>query len=78
MVKRESEVDIMPSVELIEYEKVNYINRMKNYLNNLKNMEYDQAKEISLENLNKSGILGENGEFTEHYEYMQINVQKKR
>lgn len=78
MVKRESEVDIMPSVELIESEKVAYINEMKKYLQKLKNMEHSQAKKVSLENLMKSNIIGENGEFTEHYEYMQISVQKKR
>ena len=71
-------VNIMPSVELVECDKVAYINEMKEYLQKLKNMEHSQAKEISFENLKKSKIIGENGEFTEHYEYMQMNVQNKR
>lgn len=76
--KEDMEVNVMPSVELVECEKVAYINGMKEYLQKLKNMEHSQAKEISLENLKKSKIIGENGEFTEHYEYMQIKVQSKR
>ncbi len=63
----------MPSVELIECEKVAYINGMKEYLKQLKSMEQSQAKKISLE----SKIIGENGEFTEHYEYMRMSVQKR-
>lgn len=78
MDRRESEVEIMPSVELIECEKVAYINGMKDYLNKLKSMEHDQAKKISLENLKKSKIIGDNGEFTEHYGYTRLSVQKKR
>lgn len=77
MDRREREVDIMPSVELIECEKVAYINGMKDYLQKLKSMEHSQAKKISLENLKKSKIIDENGEFTEHYEYMRISVQKR-
>lgn len=77
MVKREGEVDIMRSVELIECEKIAYINGMKEYLQRLKSMEHSQAKKVSLENLKKSKIIGENGEFTEHYEYMRTGVQKK-
>lgn len=73
MVKRESEVDIMPSVKSIECEKLAYISEMKKYLKRLKSMENSQAKKISFENLKKSNIIGENGEFTEHYEYIQMN-----
>ncbi|MCI9297137.1 MAG: hypothetical protein HFI10_06790 [Lachnospiraceae bacterium] len=75
--KKDKEVNIMPSVELIECEKVAYINGMKEYLKQLKSMEQSQAKKISLENLKKSKIIGENGEFTEHYEYMRMSVQKR-
>ncbi len=75
---KDKEVYIMPSVELIECEKAAYINEMREYLKKLKNMDQSQAQKISLENLVKSKIIGENGEFTEHYEYMRANVQKKR
>lgn len=74
----DKEVHIMPSIELLEYEKLAYINGMKEYLQKLKNMEHSQAKKVSFENLKKSEIIGDNGEFTEHYEYMQINQPKKR
>ncbi len=67
----------MPSVELIECEKVAYINEMKEYLQKLKSMELSQAKEVSLENLKESKIIDENGEFTEHYGYMRISEQKR-
>lgn len=76
--EEDKEANVMPSVELIECEKVAYINGMKEYLQNLKNMEHSQAKEVSFENLKKSKIIGENGEFTEHYEYMRMSGQNKR
>lgn len=76
--EKDKEVNIMPSVELIECEKVAYINGMKEYLQRLKNMEHSQAKEVSFENLKKSKIIGENGEFTEHYEHIRVSVQNKR
>lgn len=68
----------MPSVELFEREKVAYINGMKEYLQKLKNMEHSQAKKVSFENLKRSQIIGENGEYTEQDENMRINVHKKR
>ncbi len=75
---KDKEVDIMPTIELLEHERVAYINGMEEYLQRLKNMEHSQAKKVSFENLKKSKIIGENGEFTEHYESMQINMSKKR
>ncbi|MCM1026430.1 MAG: hypothetical protein NC432_08325 [Roseburia sp.] len=77
MEKRESGVGVMPSVELVECEKIAYINGMKEYLQKLKSMEQSQAMKVSLDNLKKSKIIGDNGEFTEHYEYMKIGVQKR-
>lgn len=76
--EEDKEVNVMPSVELIECEKVAYINEMKEYLQKLKNMEHSQAREVSFENLKKSKIIGENGEFTDHYEHMRMSVQNKR
>lgn len=67
----------MPSVEVIEREKVAYIKEMEEYLRNLKEMSENEAKRISYENLVKSRIIKENGEFTEHYKYTKINMQKK-
>ena len=68
----------MPSVELIEYEKVAYINEMKDYLKKLKSMEHNQAKKVSFENLVESRIIEENGEFAEGYEFARVNARKKR
>lgn len=76
--KKDKEVKAMLSVEMIECEKVAYINEMKDYLQKLKNMEKTQAKKISFENLVKSRIIEENGEFAEGYEFARVNAQKKR
>lgn len=74
--KKDKVVNSMPSVKLIEHERVAYINEMKEYLNKLKKMEQNQARKISLENLKKSQIIGENGEFTERYKFSRREVIK--
>lgn len=74
--KKDKVVNNMPSVKLIEHERVAYINEMKEYLNKLKKMEQNQARKISLENLKKSQIIGENGEFTERYKFSRREVIK--
>lgn len=65
----DDEVTGMLPVELIECEKVAYINEMRNYLHILKNMPKPEAKRISHENLVKSKIITEDGCFTEQYEF---------
>ena len=77
MNKEESEVGIMPSVDLVEQERIAYINEMKEYLKTLKGMERGLAKKKSLENLKRSGIIDENGEFTEHYKHMRTSMKKR-
>lgn len=74
--KKDKVVNNMPSVKLIEHERVTYISEMEEYLNKLKKMEKNQARKISLENLKKSQIIGENGEFTEHYKFSRRKVIK--
>lgn len=64
---KEKGVDIMPSIELFERERVAYVNGMEEYLCRLKKMKKPEAKKISLESLVRSQILQENGEFTERY-----------
>lgn len=76
--KADKEVDVMPSIELIEYEEVSYIKEMKEYLKNLKGMSRAEAEKVSHDNLVKSRIIEENGEFTEQYQYARMNMQKKR
>ena len=74
----DEEVTSMSPVELIECEKVAYINEMRNYLHNLKNMPKTEAKKVSHENLVKSKIITEDGCFTEQYEFTRVNIQRKR
>ena len=50
-------------METIGYERVAYIEKMKTYLNNLKSMDKSVAAKISRENLIKSEIIMENGDF---------------
>ena len=63
----EKEAEIMPTIELIEYERIEYIKEMEDYLNNLKKMPKEEAIKKSRENLINSNIIQENGEFTEQY-----------
>ncbi len=71
---KDEEVTVMSPVELIEREKVAYINEMKDYLHNLKNMPKPEAKKISHANLVKSNIITEDGHFTERYEFTRISI----
>ena len=65
----DKEVTYMPTMDMIEYERVNYVKEMQDYLRNLKKLSKNEAKEKSFQNLVKSEIICENGEFTEHFEY---------
>ncbi len=75
---KDKEVSAMPSVDLIECEKIAYINGMKEYLQNLKSMSKTEAIKVSRENLVRSKIIEENGNFTERYEFTRLSIQKKR
>lgn len=66
----------MPSVELIESERVAYVKEMEDYLKKLKNMPDTLAKEKSRENLLNCNIIQENGDFTERYKFSRINAKK--
>lgn len=72
------EVNIMPAIEMIEYERVTYVKEMEDYLKNLKKMKKSEAKKKSFENLVQSNIISENGEFTEQYQYSKLALKKKR
>lgn len=75
---KDKEVNVMPAIELIEREKVAYVREMQEYLHALKKMSDEDAKKISQENLIKSRIIQDNGEFSEHYRFSKINSQSKR
>lgn len=66
----------MPSVELVESERVAYVKEMEDYLTNLKNMPDNLAQEKSRENLLNCNIIQENGDFTERYKFSRINAKK--
>ena len=54
---------------MLEYERVNCVKEMQDYLRNLKKLSKNEAKEKSFQNLVKSEIICENGEFTERFAY---------
>lgn len=74
---KDEEVNVMPPIELIEREKVTYVKEMQEYLYTLKKMSNEEAKRISHENLIKSQIIQDNGEFSERYRFSRINSQNK-
>lgn len=75
---KDEEVNVMPPIELIEREKVTYVKEMQEYLYTLKKMSNEDAKRISQENLIKSQIIQDNGEFSERYRFSRINSQNTR
>lgn len=67
----------MPSIELIERERVAYVQEMEDYLQRLKKMTKKEAKRVSYENLVRSEIITESGDFTERYEFTRMILQKR-
>ena len=75
---KDKEVKIMSPIEMIEAEKINYINEMKDYLNRLKGLTPKEARETSYNNLLNSGIIEKDGKFSERYKYSRKNEENKR
>lgn len=73
----DKEVDIMPTVELVEYKRVAYVKGMEDYLQKLKLMSYSEALRESKRNLKDSHIIQEDGEFTERYPYSRMCAGQK-
>ena len=67
----------MPTIELIECERVAYVKEMEDYLRNLKQMNKKEAKKVSYENLVRSEIITESGDFTERFEFTRRTLQKR-
>ncbi len=63
----DKEVNDMPTIELVEHERVSYVKELENYLRELKEMSNSEARVKARLNLIKSNIIREDGEFTEHY-----------
>lgn len=74
---KDKEVDVMPTIELIEHERVTYVKEMQDYLQNLKRMNKREAQKKSFNNLVQSEIIHTDGEFTERYKYTKQILQKK-
>lgn len=68
----------MPPIEMIEAEKISYINEMKDYLNRLKKLTPNEARETSYNNLLKSGIIEKNEKFSKRYKYSRQYEENKR
>ncbi len=65
----EVEVNVMPTIELVEYERAAYVKEMEEYLQKLKSMPNAEARKKSRINLENSHIIQKNGEFSERYSY---------
>lgn len=73
----DKEVNVMPTMEMIEYERVAYVKGMEEYLYNLKKMNKVDAKKKSFDNLVRCNIIHENGEFTERYNHSIVILEEK-
>lgn len=73
-----NEVSAMPTIELLECERVAYVNGMKKYLQRLKAMPSDEAMEKSRISLVNCNIIESTGEFTERYRYSKKYAKSKR
>jgi hypothetical protein len=72
---KSAEVNNMPAIEEVEYERISYVKGMESYLKKLKNMPNSEAMQQSKINLQNSQIISEDGEFTEKYRYSQLSAR---
>lgn len=75
---KDKEVIFMPTVEMIELEKTNYIKDMTEYLNKLKKLTENEAKRQSYQNLLNSGIIEKDGKYSMRYKYSRANEENKK
>lgn len=76
-IPAEDEVNIMPTIELVECERAAYIKGMENYLQNLRQMSSSEAVKKSKKNLEDCHIICEDGEFSERYSNSRIYDRRK-
>ena len=67
----------MPTIELVECERVAYIKEMENYLQRLKAMPADEAQKQSRLNLESCHIIQPDSKFTERYRYSRLHLDEK-
>lgn len=72
---KEEEVDAMPTIEVVEYDRVAYVKEMEDYLRKLKAMPDAEAKKRSQINLESCHIIQEDGEFSERYRHSRREYQ---
>lgn len=53
--------------QLLEKDRVAYINEMLDHVEQIKNMPKDKAKKEALDSLYRAGIVTKKGTFTAHY-----------
>lgn len=73
----EEEVDVMPTIELVEHERTAYIKGMEEYLEKLRLMPNKEAVKKSRESLKECHIIREDGEFSERYSNTRKYVQHR-
>lgn len=56
-------------MELLKAESNGCVHGMQAYLDMLQQMDTEDAKELSIKNLIGSGIIGKDGEFTNHFRH---------
>ena len=74
---KDKKEDTMPTIELLECERVAYVEGMKNYLQKLKTMPNSEAVEKSRISLQNSNIVEPSGDFTERYYYSRQYTKSK-
>lgn len=70
----DKEVYTMPTIEMVECERVAYVKGMEQYLRKLKAMPNNEAVEKSQINLESCHIIQEDGEFTERYIHSRMHT----
>lgn len=73
----DKEVDLMPHIEQVEYERVAYIKGIEEYIQKLKEMPKNEAVKQSRMSLMSCNIIREDGEFTERYSYSRKHIIHK-
>lgn len=73
----DKEVDIMPTIELVECERTAYIKGMEDYLQKLRLMPNSEVVRKSKESLKNCHIICEDGEFSERYSNTRKHVQRR-
>lgn len=75
LLTNEEEVNAMPTIEMVEYDRVAYVKEMEDYIKKLKAMPNTEARKRSRMNLESCHIIQEDGEFSERYRHSRRERQ---